>query len=234
MASFRWIMVGGSLLAHGGVVAALGGIRTPAAALATAIDVVETTKKVEPPKPAEIEPPKPENEPPPPRAQKVKAAAPATPPPVAEPTPATPSLSNLPDLGLELSGGGGGSGLAVPRAAEPAPAHRAPPVTKTLERAAPKPVDTCTEGLSKPKLLDLPQPAYTEAARAAGVEGKVRVELTVDEGGRVVDVRVLSSLGHGLDEAAVAAAKAASFAPAMRCGRAIRATFTISIRFSAS
>jgi protein TonB len=80
----------------------------------------------------------------------------------------------------------------------------------------------------------VPQPAYTDRAREAGVEGKVRIELTVDETGRVVSVKVLSGLGYGLDEAAVAAAQSATFEPAIRCGKPTRATFTISMRFSSS
>jgi protein TonB len=230
MSSVRWALIGGSLLVHGGLVVALGGIRAPAAIVATAIDVTETTKKKEepPPPPAEVEPT------PPPEAPKraVKAAA-AAPPPEAAPTPAAPSLAALPDLGLEMSGGGSGTGMAVPAAAPAAPARTSAPVQKTLERAPPK-ADDCTDPPAKPKLLNLPQPAYTEDARAAGVEGKVRVELTVDETGKVASVKVLSSLGHGLDEAAVAAAKGATFEAAIRCGRPSRATFTIAIRFSAS
>jgi protein TonB len=232
--SFRWVLIGGSLLAHGGLVVALGGLRAPASSAATSIEVTET--KPEPPPAAQVEPPPP----PPPqevapqRAHKAKAAE--APPPEAPPTPQPQALANLPDFGLELSGGGGGGGgMAVPRP-NSAPPRAAAPVTKTLAKAPapPKDTDPCTEGPAKPKLIKLPQPAYTEAARAAGLEGKVRVQLTVDETGRVVEVQALSSLGQGLDEAALAAARAATFEPAMRCGRPSRSMFTISIRFSAS
>ncbi len=41
-------------------------------------------------------------------------------------------------------------------------------------------------------------------------------------------------LGYGLDEAAVQAAQSATFEPAVRCGKPTRATFTISMRFSAA
>jgi periplasmic protein TonB len=78
----------------------------------------------------------------------------------------------------------------------------------------------------------VPQPLGTEAARAAGIEGKVRVQLTVDETGHVVDVKLLQGLGYGLDEAALAAAKRAEFEPALRCGKPTRATFNISMRFT--
>jgi protein TonB len=113
------------------------------------------------------------------------------------------------------------------------PQKTATPVRRALAQAPLPAIDDCADPPAKPKPVSVPQPAYTEAARAAAVEGKVRVELTVDEAGRVVSVRVLSGLGHGLDEAAVAAAKAATFQPAVRCGKPTRATFTISMRFSA-
>lgn len=229
MASFRWILIGGSLLAHGALVMALGGIRTPTATAATAVEVIETTKKAEPPPPAEV---KPVPEEPAPERARPKPAAAAAPPPEAPAAPAQPSLANLPDLGLELSGGGGGPGLAVPPPSPAAPRSTAP-VTKTLERVVPK-ADTCDEPPAKPKLLDLPKPTYTEEARAASIEGKVRVEITVDENGKVIGAKVLSALGHGLDEAAIAAAKRATFEAAVRCGRPTRATFTIAIRFSSS
>lgn len=234
--SFRWALVGGSLLAHGVLVLALGEIRPPAALASTAIEVVESVKPA-PPEPAHVEPPSPE---PAARAQadkpKARAAKPVEAPPP-EPSPAAASpLANLPDFGLELSGGSGGNGLAIPQGQAPARRERASSVQKTLEKAAPssKAIDTCEDGPAKPKLLNLPQPTYTDAARAAGVEGKVRVQLTVDETGKVVDAKALSSLGHGLDEAALAAARAATFEPAIRCGKPSRSTFTIAIRFAAS
>ncbi|MDB4989239.1 MAG: hypothetical protein JWN04_4417, partial [Myxococcaceae bacterium] len=91
---------------------------------------------------------------------------------------------------------------------------------------------TCDEVASKPKPLVMNRPEYTEEARAAAVEGKVRVELTVDATGAVKNVKVLESLGHGLDEAALRAVQAASFEPAQQCGKPVSATFVVSIRFS--
>lgn len=228
--SLRSAVIGGSLLAHGGLVFALGEIRAPERHVATAIEVMESTKENLPPPPApEVEPPP--LEPPRPRSNNERPtevpAAEAPPPESSSP------LANLPDFGLELSGGPGG-GLAVARPPGLAPPSKPGPIKKSLEQSpSPKAVDPCQEPTAKPKLLSLRQPAYTEAARAAGAEGKVRVQLTVDETGKVVDVRALSTLGYGLDEAAIAAAKAATFEPAVRCGRPDRSTFTISIRFSA-
>ncbi len=57
------------------------------------------------------------------------------------------------------------------------------------------------------------------------------IEITVDETGRVVDVKLVQGLSLGLDAAALAAGRAAQFEPAVRCGKPVRATFKIGIRF---
>jgi protein TonB len=84
----------------------------------------------------------------------------------------------------------------------------------------------------KPRPKSIAQPAYTSSAREASVEGKVRVEVSVDEGGHVTGARLLAGLGYGLDEAALEAAKRAVFEPATRCGKPVSATFSIAMRFS--
>lgn len=222
-----------SFLLHGAGWLVAGGIEAKSTRAATAIQVTEVKKKKPPP--AKVE----EKKPPPEKAKpRVMKAAAAEPLPEIEAAPKAP-LEALPDFGLTLSGGVGGDGIAIPAgpvtntASSLKPAAQRP-VKRTLSPvAAAAPVaDGCDEPPIKPKPLNVPQPAFTEAARAANVEGKVRVELTVDENGRVVEVRVLQGLGYGLDEAALAAARAATFEPALRCGKATRATFTISMRFT--
>jgi protein TonB len=185
------------------------------------------------PKPvAHVEPPPP---PEPPKAAahvaRPKPAPPTSKPVDLAPAPAAPSSGDaVPDSGIALSNGPG-VGLAVPAARPAAPAP-APTAVKTLARPSRPLLDDCDEPPAKPKLLSRPTPAYTDDARAAGVEGKVRVEITVDEQGRVTAVRVLQGLGHGLDEAAVAAAKGMTFEPAVRCGKASSATFKVGFTFS--
>lgn len=231
-----------SLLAHGALALGLGAIRPEQTRAATAIELAEIPKKkAAPPEEPPAAPPPPPSEPPKPARRALNRPAatppPAAPPPAAEaPTPASTPASALPDFGLTLSGGvTGGGGIALP-AAGPARAPTSPAVNprpKVLANAV-RPSDGCDEVASKPKPRNVVQPSYPDSARAAGVEGRVRVELTVDETGKVVAVRVLSGLGHGLDEAAVAAAKQSTFEPALRCGKPVRATFTISMRFRAS
>jgi protein TonB len=64
------------------------------------------------------------------------------------------------------------------------------------------------------------KPQYTDAARRAKLQGAVELEVVVLEDGTVGDVRVVKSLDrtHGLDAAAIAAAKSWLFKPGVREG----------------
>jgi protein TonB len=195
-----------------------------------AISMAETTK----PKAIEHTETPPPPQPPEPAAHpaRAKAAAPQPRADVAPPNTTTPSsVDALPDFGVSLSNGTG-PGLAVPGGARQAAAAPVAAATKTLSRATPAPADDCDEPPAKPKLLSRPTPAYTDDARAAGISGKVRVEITVDARGRVASVRIVQGLGHGLDEAALAAARAMTFEPAVRCGKPAPATFKVAFNFA--
>lgn len=224
-----------SLVVHGAFALGIGELEVEKSRAATAIEIAEVEKPVAPPPPAALDSPrKPE---PPAREKRAASPKPADSPPPKEVPPAAPPIDDAPDFGLSLSGGVDGAGIALPLggstrqgAREPSP-RRGP---KKVLAAAPTPerLDPCQEPPAKPRPRSVPQPAGTEAARAAGVEGKVRVALTVDESGRVVDVKLLQGLGYGLDEAALAAARRAEFEPAVRCGKPVRAAFNISMRFT--
>jgi protein TonB len=202
--------------------------------------VVVTMREVRRPRAPTPPPPSP------PESTPAPAAAPATPPPAprhrATPRPArasaTPAASSAsaapgpaPDFGLTLGGeSGGGIPIAAGGGAEPARE------SATRESSAtPRPHadhDECSEEATRPRVVDMPEPEYPDAAREANIEGRVRVELTLDATGRVTGARVLQGLGHGLDEAALDAARGARFEPATRCGRAVATTFTLGVRFT--
>ncbi len=230
----KWALIVGSTLGHVALLVWLDHIEAKTQSELTSIEMFEAV----PEEPAEVPPPAafvPE-----PVVQPVarKASAPAA-EEARPPDPmAAPSLDALPDFGLELGGVSGGSGGFAVRqgtGAQNRPQALAAPKQLTASNdPLPRAADPCKEGAAKPKLLNLPQPAYTESARTAGIEGKVRISITVDAGGQVTDVQVLQSLGHGLDEAALAAARAARFEAALRCGKPASSTFTISMRFSAN
>jgi len=204
---------------------------------AIAIQIAQSNKPAKKPE-AKVETPprKPE---PPARERRPSAPKPVEAPPAqAAPAPAATPLADLPDFGVSLSGGGDAAGFALPGGASARPGPQsAPRPTKAAPKqlsaaAAPAVVDGCADPPAKPKPRSVPQPGYTDAARAAAVEGKVRVQLSVDEAGHVVSVKLLQGLGYGLDEAALAAARQAQFEPAVRCGKPTSATFNISMRFS--
>jgi TonB family protein len=74
-------------------------------------------------------------------------------------------------------------------------------------------------------------PAYPAAARADGVEGDVPMELVVSRLGEVESARVSRPVGHGLDEAAIAAARRFRFAPAVKEGQPVRVRVSWTVQF---
>ncbi|HYG70554.1 MAG TPA: TonB family protein, partial [Anaeromyxobacteraceae bacterium] len=65
-----------------------------------------------------------------------------------------------------------------------------------------------------PELVAPAEPAYPEAAKTAGLEGEVTLELELSEAGEVTDAVVTGPAGHGFDEAALEAARRLRFTPA--------------------
>jgi TonB family protein len=223
----KWPLILGSTVVHGGLLLGLGSIEAKSVSSATAISVVENPEP--PPKTELPPPPPPEIE----RAPRARQKAEAQEAPVPETAP-TPSLDALPDLGFELGGvAGGAEGFAVRASSGPAPVKTLAPAPRALAPLPKSAADPCQEAPAKPKLISLPKPAYTAAARQGGVEGKVRVRIQVDERGEVVSASILESLGYGLDEAALEAARSARFEAAVRCGKPTAAAFTVAMRFSA-
>lgn len=71
-----------------------------------------------------------------------------------------------------------------------------------------------TLGLEKPSIRKAPAPRSTREAKAMGVRGKIIVECVFTASGKVEDPVVIRSLGFGLDEMALAAARKIKFKPA--------------------
>lgn len=239
------LLYGASLGAHGLLALGMGSIRTPDVRPPIRVMVVSTPPAPAPQAP-EAPPPEAPPEPPPAETAPMVNQAPATPRPAREapaetaaPQPAEappPSAPAAPDFGLAL-GNATGPGIAVPQGSpDGVPGGTGAPrrereVARALTPEEPEEDEGCTEAETRPRALAMPSPEYTEAARAAEIEGRVRVELHVDETGAVTEARVIASLDPGLDEAALIAARGARFEPATRCGAAVSATFTVSIRF---
>jgi TonB family protein len=83
-------------------------------------------------------------------------------------------------------------------------------------------------------ILSKPAPIYTEEARRLHVEGSVTLNVVFAASGEVHIVGVVKGLGHGLDEAATAAARQIRFTPARREGQSVDYPATIHIVFALS
>lgn len=76
-----------------------------------------------------------------------------------------------------------------------------------------------------------PNPVYTDEARSLKLEGEVLLEVLFEANGTLHVNRVVRGLGHGLDEAAVAAANKMRFKPALRMGQPVDSTAVVHVTF---
>lgn len=81
------------------------------------------------------------------------------------------------------------------------------------------------------EITSKPNPAYTDEARALKLEGEVLLEVLFQANGQLHVNRVVRGLGHGLDEAAVAAATRMRFKPAFDHGQAVDSTAIVHVLF---
>jgi len=90
----------------------------------------------------------------------------------------------------------------------------------------------CSEEPSKPEPVYKTEIEYTAAARAEGIEGKLKLRVVVGADGGVASVEVLSGVSPELDAAAIAAVKHWRFKPAMACGKPVAGgTYVLARRF---
>ena|SRR5579864_193350 len=76
-----------------------------------------------------------------------------------------------------------------------------------------------------------PNPVYTDEARSMRLEGEVLLEVSFSANGTLHVNRVVRGLGHGLDEAAVAAANKIRFKPALNSGQPVDSTAIVHVSF---
>jgi TonB family protein len=85
---------------------------------------------------------------------------------------------------------------------------------------------------TRPQILARPVPGYTEEARRAHVEGAVKLSVVLNANGMVSDIRVAQSLGYGLDEKAMEAARELRFVPAQKDGHAVSVRVFLEFKFT--
>ncbi|HEX6504166.1 MAG TPA: energy transducer TonB [Terriglobales bacterium] len=76
-----------------------------------------------------------------------------------------------------------------------------------------------------------PNPVYTDEARGLKLEGEVLLEVLFQANGQLRVNRVVRGLGHGLDEAAIAAASKMRFKAATDHGQAVDSTAIVHVLF---
>ena len=82
-----------------------------------------------------------------------------------------------------------------------------------------------------PTILDKPRPEYTAEGRSLRIEGDVVIDLVFLAKGSIQINRVVSGLGHGLDESAVRAAQQIKFKPAKRDGEPVDFPARVHVEF---
>jgi len=80
-----------------------------------------------------------------------------------------------------------------------------------------------------PKLISSVDPVYPEVARQQGLDGKVILELVIDENGNVIDARVTRSDNVIFNASAIAAVKQRRYSAARNNGRAVRTYKSVTV-----
>ena len=86
-------------------------------------------------------------------------------------------------------------------------------------------------GVTAPSLVSKIEPEYSEEARKAKYQGTVLLYIQVDASGKAINMRVLHSLGLGLDEKAMEAVKKWKFKPGTKDGKAVTVEAQIEVNF---
>lgn len=189
----------------------------------------------EPPPPPPPEPPKPVPPPPKPKlVEKVEAPKPrpTEPPPPSEPAAEPPSKPVPVVVGISLSNTAAGGSFAAPVGNTAYGRSGATAVDPSSVKPYAAPRYAPPGGADKePSIVSEVRIVYPEEARRAGVEGSVRLKVTIDETGKVTEVAVLAGPGYGLDEAARDALRRFRFTPATQKGEAVRYSFFYTYTF---
>jgi TonB family protein len=86
-------------------------------------------------------------------------------------------------------------------------------------------------GVSAPVLITLVQPEYTEEARKNRLEGTVILYVEITPSGAATNIKVVRSLGMGLDEKAVECVKKWKFKPGRKGDQPVTVQATIEVNF---
>ena len=131
------------------------------------------------------------------------------------------------DFGNGIATGGkgdgrsNGKGVATGGFGSEQVVHQGPKIAQADSNAPTTPVEITFK----------PNPVYTDEARSLKLEGEVLLEVNFSATGTLHVNRVVKGLGHGLDEAAIAAANKMRFKPALRSGQPVDSTAIVHVVF---
>jgi TonB family protein len=110
-------------------------------------------------------------------------------------------------------------------------AARAPRPELTVVTVQAAVSDSAGAAEALPKIIELVEPAYPEAARRSGHLGTVVVRVLIGTAGELRDIEIIQSVHHSLDAAALEAAAKCRFAPALVDGEPVAAWLEIPYEF---
>jgi TonB family protein len=87
------------------------------------------------------------------------------------------------------------------------------------------------DGITAPVPIDKREPAYTEEARQAKIQGSVILYVEIDPEGVPRNIRVLRSLDPGLDQKAIEAVQAWRFRPGLKEGKPVAVAVQVEVNF---
>ncbi len=86
-------------------------------------------------------------------------------------------------------------------------------------------------GVTAPRVIFAPDPEFSEEARKAKFQGTVVLFVVVGTDGRAHDVRVIRSLGMGLDEKALEVIGQWRFEPGRKDGNPVAVQVNVEVSF---
>jgi TonB family protein len=106
------------------------------------------------------------------------------------------------------------------------------PSPGTADQTDAGPVVPGKDGVGFPSCIYCPDAAYSQEARAAGVNGTVVLQIVVEPDGHTANIQIVKSLGYGLDELAAQAVRNWRFKAAVGPnGVAVPTTVPVEITF---
>ncbi len=105
-------------------------------------------------------------------------------------------------------------------------------VEKKMEATGPAPATPGRNGISYPKCVQCPPPSYSQEALAEKISGTVMIQIVVRADGQAEIIKIVKSLGHGLDERAMTAVRSWRFEPGRDAsGKPVATLSTVEVTF---